>query len=105
VRHSWKLIFPVILIFAAASFSLLPQLEPYVSAYLGGTENIQSVRALLTSVSGALIGSAVIAFSLVMFAMQVNVERMPHGLFFRFSSDKRIMLLFVGTCLTSCSAI
>ena len=30
-----------------------------------------------------------------MFAMQVNVERMPHGLFQRLSSDGRILAAFV----------
>jgi hypothetical protein len=106
VRHGWNLIPLIILIFAGASFALLPQSDSYVFvprsdstilAYLADAETIQTVRTILTTVGGALIGSAVIGFSLVMFAMQVNVERMPHGLFFRFSSDKRIMLLFVGT--------
>ena len=101
VQHGWKLLLLVVLAMAASSFALLPHLDSYFSAYLGGDENIQTVKMLLTTVGGALIGSAVIAFSLVMFAMQVNVERMPHGLFFRFSSDVRIMFLFVGTFVTA----
>jgi len=38
-----------------------------------------------------------------MFAMQVNVERMPHGLFFKFSSDRRILVFFAGTFLLAVS--
>ena len=34
-----------------------------------------------------------------MFAMQINVDRMPHGLFFKFSTDIRLMLAFAATFL------
>jgi hypothetical protein len=34
-----------------------------------------------------------------MFAMQINVDRMPHGLFFKFSTDIRLMLAFTATFL------
>lgn len=35
--------------------------------------------------------------SLVLFAMHVNVERMPHGLFRRLSADKRLISAFAAT--------
>ena len=44
-----------------------------------------------------MIGATAIAFSLIMFAMQVNVERMPHGLFRKFSSDAMLLGAFVST--------
>jgi len=56
---------------------------------------------LLLTVGGALIGATAIAFSLIMFAMQVNVERMPYGLFRKFSSDIKLMASFVATFLLS----
>ena len=49
----------------------------------------------MLAIGGALIGATAIAFSFIMFAMQVNVERMPHGLFRKFSSDRRLMFTFI----------
>lgn len=45
---------------------------------------------------GTLVGAAAIVSSLVMFAMQVNVERMPHGLFRRLSEDLKLLGAFAG---------
>jgi len=53
-----------------------------------------ALRTLLITVGAALLGATAIAFSFIMFAMQVNVERMPHGLFRKFTSDVRLMLAF-----------
>lgn len=50
----------------------------------------------MLAIGGALIGATAIAFSFIMFAMQVNVERMPHGLFRKFSTDKRLMGTFIA---------
>lgn len=50
--------------------------------------------AMLIGIGDALVGATAIAFSLIMFAMQVNLERMPHGLFRKFSSDSRLLLSF-----------
>lgn len=52
------------------------------------------VTSFLLGIGGALIGAAAIAFSLILFALQVNVERMPHGLFRRLSSDARLLGAF-----------
>ena len=46
---------------------------------------------------GALVGAAAIVTSLVLFAMQVNVERMPHGLFRQLSDDRKVLGAFAGT--------
>ena len=49
---------------------------------------------MILGVGGALIGAAAIVTSLVLFAMQVNIERMPHGLFGRLSADARLLVAF-----------
>ena len=41
-----------------------------------------------------MIGATAIVASFVLFAMQVNVQRLPHGLFRRFSSDVRLLGAF-----------
>jgi uncharacterized membrane protein len=62
-----------------------------ITVYFSGASQISNLRTLLVTVGGSLIGAAAISFSLIMFAMQINVDRMPHGLFFKFSTDIRVL--------------
>ncbi|MBE7446655.1 MAG: hypothetical protein HS132_16065 [Planctomycetia bacterium] len=91
----------MLLIFIAASFWVSPQLQDALSPYFSNQtqNNLSNLRSLLLNVGSAMIGASAIAFSLVVFAMQVNVERMPHGLFRRFSTDFRVIASFAGTFL------
>ena len=54
----------------------------------------ESLQTVIITVGGAMIGATAILASFVLFAMQVNVERLPHGLFRRFSSDARLLATF-----------
>lgn len=89
------LIFLVALIATSALF--VPALQGYFEPYFSEPTRLESVKALFLTLGGALIGATAIAFSLIMFAMQVNVERMPHGLFKKFSSDVKLLGAFVAT--------
>ncbi len=60
-------------------------------------ESLAALRSLLGETGTALIGAAAIAFSLIVFAMQTNVERMPHGLFRQLSSDRWLLCLVLGS--------
>lgn len=84
----------VLMIVSAIS---VPALQNHLEPYFSQTGRLDSIRALFLSLGGAMIGATAIAFSLIMFAMQVNVERMPHGLFRKFSSDVRLLGAFVST--------
>lgn len=88
-------IFIAALIVTSAIF--VPALQGYFQPYFSEPARLESIRALFLTLGGALIGATAIAFSLIMFAMQVNVERMPHGLFRRFSSDVKLLGAFVVT--------
>ena len=66
-----------------------------------GSTMANAVAALLLQVGAAFVGATTIAFTLVMFAMQVNVERMPYGLFRRFSGDLPLMGAFGLTFVLS----
>ncbi|MGL5470485.1 MAG: DUF2254 family protein, partial [Shewanella sp.] len=88
-------IFIAALIVTSAIF--VPALQGYFQPYFSEPARLESIRALFLTLGGALIGATAIAFSLIMFAMQVNVERMPHGLFRRFSSDVKLLGAFVAT--------
>lgn len=89
------LIFLAVLMMVSAIF--VPALQDYFEPYFSESKRFDSIRALFLTLGGALIGAAAIAFSLIMFAMQVNVERMPHGLFRKFSSDIKLLGAFVST--------
>ena len=76
------------------------QLAPFIQALLeprfSSKQEIESLRALLLSAGSALMGAAAIVTSLVLFALQVNIERMPHGLFRRLSADPWLLGAFMA---------
>lgn len=79
------------------SIIFTPALQCYLSPLFSEQARLESIKALFLTLGGAFIGATAIAFSLIMFAMQVNVERMPHGLFRKFSSDIKLLGAFVAT--------
>ena len=68
-----------------------------LGSYFFIESNFKSLTTFYITTGSALIGTTVLVFTLVMFAMQVNVERMPHGLFRSLSNDRRIVLYFFST--------
>lgn len=60
-----------------------------------------ALQAFLLAVGSALVGAAAIVVALVLFALQTNVERMPHGLFRALSLDARLLLAFLGAFVLS----
>ena len=89
------LIFLAVLLMVSAIS--VPAIQNHLEPYFSQSGRLDSIRALFLSLGGALIGATAIAFSLIMFAMQVNVERMPHGLFRKFSSDVKLLGAFAST--------
>ena len=53
-----------------------------------------SLQTFAVTLGGAMIGATAIASSFVLFATQVNVERLPYGLFYRFSLDWKLLSSF-----------
>ncbi|AMM84123.1 hypothetical protein [Martelella sp. AD-3] len=84
--------------FSARYWSVLVEaLEP-----IAATETeLAPLRSLLVTLGGALTSAAAIVSSLVLFSMQANIERIPHGLFRRLSSDFRLLGAFALTFLLS----
>ena len=83
-------------IFVAASAHSIPFVQAWLETWFTSGQSIQRVQHLFLSIGGALIGATAIVTSLVLFAMQVNVERMPHQLFRRFSEDRNLLLAFAS---------
>ncbi|WP_323034155.1 hypothetical protein [Pararhodobacter sp.] len=65
-----------------------------LASYYSTEHAVEGLRGLILNVGSALIGAAAIVTSLVLFAMQVNIERMPHGLFRRLSADRKLLGAF-----------
>ena len=84
----------LVFLLIAVSLYLSPILQEVLRDYYSSQQQIESLRALMLGVGSALIGATAIATSLVLFAMQVNIERMPHGLFRRLSADSRLLSAF-----------
>jgi hypothetical protein len=60
-------------------------------------ERLARLSTLLVTVGGALVGATAISFSVVVFSVQINVERTPDGLFQTLSRDQRLIVAFVAT--------
>ncbi|MFN7370412.1 MAG: hypothetical protein ACK5SG_09325, partial [Burkholderiales bacterium] len=85
----WKLrygsiaFYGLLLLLVSASSYLSSDLQNVLAGYYSTEHAIEGLRSLILNVGSALVGAAAIVTSLVLFAMQVNIERMPHGLFRR----------------------
>ncbi|WP_143752342.1 DUF2254 domain-containing protein [Marinobacter guineae] len=95
--YGGKIAFLALISLLVISVFFTPLLQLYIEPYFSKTGRLDLLREFFLSLGGALIGATAIAFSLIMFAMQVNVERMPHGLFRKFSSDAKLLGSFIVT--------
>ncbi|QIR14587.1 hypothetical protein [Shewanella aestuarii] len=96
-KYAGKLGFVHVVGLMMVTANFVPALQVQLEPHFDQPERLASFKALFLSLGGAMIGATAIAFSLIMFAMQVNVERMPHGLFRKFSSDIRLLGAFIAT--------
>ena len=88
-----------LLLLVSVSAYLLPILQDFLTGCYPTDREIEGLRGLILNVGSALIGTAAIVSSLVLFAMQVNIERMPHGLFRRLSADNKLLGAFASALL------
>ncbi|MCK4609069.1 MAG: hypothetical protein KAT71_06280, partial [Gammaproteobacteria bacterium] len=72
-----------------------------LAPYFSKQNRFDELQTLVITLCGAMLVLTAIAASFIMFAMQVNVERMPYGLFKKFSSDIRLLLYFFFTFITA----
>ena len=96
-RHGVIATFAPLIVLIAVTAYWLPTLQAALEPHFATTERLGSLRSLIVTTGGALIGAAAIVFALVMFAMQVNVERMPHGLFRKLSADRSLLGALAAT--------
>lgn len=74
--------------------------------YLRDEKFVDMLRTTALQLGSSLMGATAIVASLVLFAMQVNVDRLPHRLFRRLSTDRRLLasfgVSFVASILVAC---
>lgn len=100
-RHGFAAASLVLFLFIGVSFFWIPTLQDALDIYFSTDDELDRLRSLFLTLGGALIGASAIVFALVMFAMQINIERMPHGLFRSLSSDRRLLGAFSGAILVA----
>jgi hypothetical protein len=99
-RHILKAVFLAFGVAFVGSMLLAAHLESTVQPYFTA-ERLVRLSTLLVTVGGALVGATAIAFSVVVFSVQINVERTPDGLFQTLSRDPRLIVAFVTTVVLS----
>ncbi|MFN5174741.1 MAG: hypothetical protein ACK5WY_01935 [Holosporaceae bacterium] len=75
-KNKWKILWASFIFFVGLNIAFLSGIDLLFLARFPDTSSIENLKTVLTTLGGALIGSAFIAFSLIMFSMQVNIERM-----------------------------
>lgn len=93
----WKavILFLVLSLLAASLTVVASTLQQQIGEI--DKDRLTAIETLLVTVGGSLIGATAIVSAMVVYALQVNVERMPHALFRRLSADPRLSIAFVGT--------
>lgn len=86
----------ILTVLVVGSAFWIPVLQ-YAVAPLISDSILTELKTLFVTIGGALLASSAIVSSLVLFAMQVNVERMPYGLFRKLGADKRLLFAFGAT--------
>ena len=92
VRYSGAVL--ILSLVVSTSIYLLPTLQNLLECHYATDQALEGLRSLILSIGSALLGATAIVSSLVLFAMQVNIERMPHGLFRRLSADPKLFGVF-----------
>src|SRR3981189_316078 len=90
-RHGASAATILLLVLIGIAAFWIPALQDSLGYLFASEGRLQELRSLFLTLGGALLGATAIVSSLVLFSMQVNVERMPHGLFRRLSADRRLL--------------
>lgn len=101
ILNRTKLISGLLIFLITTSFYLGFIFDEYLNELFFSNTKIEDCKTALVTIGGALIGAGAISFSFVMFVLQVNIERMPHSLFWKFSSDKKIIFTFTAIIILS----
>lgn len=91
LRHRRAVLLALVGAAVAGSALYVSSVKQDLWVYFADQGRLGAAQTLLVTLGGALVGAAAIAFSVLIFSMQVNIERMPHAVFRRVSSDPVLM--------------
>lgn len=92
--HSGRALLSMVAVAIVFSVLFFSSWQSFLEGHFDSDKALDGLQSLILNVGSALIGAAAIVTSLVLFAMQVNIERMPHGLFRRLSADMKLLSAF-----------
>ncbi|MNM63065.1 hypothetical protein D3C81_744230 [compost metagenome] len=95
-RKVWARLFVLAVAFLSSAL-LVYAYDAELLVRLSSKEGYATLTNLLVGVGCAMVGATAIVFTLVQFATQTNVARMPTELFRLFSSDVILLGAFLGT--------
>lgn len=91
--------YKVVIILFILFLLILYFIEPIFKCYFIEENAFKDLKTFLVTISAGLVGLTAIIFTLIIFSMQTNLEKLPFGLFKNFSSDKKLMF-YLGMMLT-----
>lgn len=75
------------------------------SSLLNGEISVEQLKAISLTIGGGLLGFTAIVFSLLLFSLQANLQRLRYLDFYRFSADKQILGYLLFCLIISLSII
>lgn len=102
-KHRIWFEFTILILAILLCWFFYSDIDGAIGVFFNDKTQVENLQTVFLSIGGALLGATAIAFSLIMFAMQVNVERMPFGLFKSFSSDFSLLSFFGITFILAIS--
>lgn len=100
-RHPFALPAATLVAGAATTWALAVLMKPWTVVFYSDRGHFDALKGLFLGLGCALVGATALVFTIILFAMQVNVGRMPTPLFTRFANDKRLLTVFIATLMLS----
>ncbi|ABZ76695.1 hypothetical protein Shal_2136 [Shewanella halifaxensis HAW-EB4] len=75
------------------------------SSLLNGEVPVDQLKAISLTIGGGLLGFTAIVFSLLLFSLQINLQRLRYLDFYRFSADRHVLGYLLSCLIVSISII
>ena len=96
IRREGKVGIIAIVSAIVGTVACLGEIERIMEWVYGNGVGKERIRDTILGLGTTLVGAQAITTSLILFTMQVNVERIPHGLFGELSKDRRLLGVSIG---------
>ena len=102
---NYPVIFNISIIFLCFSFGLLilfKSKDNFASIFFEREVFLQ-FKSILLGIGGSLIGATSIAFTFLIFSLQNNLDKLPHGLFRKAGVDSRLVFYYLTSVMLAIS--